>query len=80
MRIEIYGAEWCKWCQRAKQEASLEDATVIYYDIEKDQNAGNTLKRWFYDHPDMKATLPQIWIDGVYIGGYEMMSMFLDKA
>ena len=64
--ITIYGTQSCKWCNAA---IALAEAKGFQYEYR-----GVDLNEQFYIElkalkPDMK-TVPQIWWDNRYIGGY----------
>jgi glutaredoxin len=64
--ILIYGKEKCSWCEKAKNLA-------IDYGLEfeyKDTGEWSNMEELFIRKPDTK-TVPQIWWDERYIGGFE---------
>lgn len=69
----IITRENCSWCDKAKEELN---------------NRGEAVMAFLYtDHPMIvklmgKAglkTVPQIWHEGTYIGGYTDLCSYLDK-
>ena len=63
--IEIYGKEKCPSCSNAKFFCEEKGLEFTYVDIFEDEDGmekviGTGLK-----------TVPQIWVDGVHVGGYE---------
>lgn len=74
----VYGKETCPYCTKAKQLLHDSKIQFDYYDVVKDSAA---LYRMI---PEAKAvigektpvTVPQIWLDGQYIGGYSQLEQW----
>lgn len=76
----VFGKATCPYCIKAK--AALDEAGVdyIYHDVVKDSAA---LYRMI---PEVKAiigektpvTVPQIWLDGKYVGGFDELSKIMN--
>jgi glutaredoxin len=64
--VLIYGNQLCTWCKKAKKLAIDYNLKYEWLDTDIDTNL-NELKTKL---PDAK-TIPQIWWNGKYIGGYE---------
>jgi len=66
MMIEVYGADWCTYCNKAK--AYLEELKIsyTYYDVDEHPNFEADFSR------EVKS-IPQIKIDGEEIGGYDSL-------
>ena len=75
MKIEVFGKEGCAYCDRAK--ALLEDAgqDYEYHDVVLSEEA----------HADMMQrnptarTVPQIFVDGTLIGGFDEFRPWFKK-
>jgi len=75
----VYGKANCPFCQKAKQLLTDSGIQYEYHDVVKDSAA---LYRMI---PEVKAiigektpvTVPQIWLDGVYIGGCKELETWL---
>lgn len=65
--ITIYAKNNCKWCTLAKELAENRNLPYKYLNTEKDVEH---ILELMSIKPDTK-TLPQIWWDGRYIGGYD---------
>lgn len=70
LMIEIYGADWCTYCQKAKQY--LDDLTISYTYIDVDN----------YPHFEAEfnseiKSIPQIKINGEEIGGYDSLIKYV---
>jgi len=64
-RSIVYGKAWCPWCMKAKEELSVRGIQFDYIDLEEvGKTAAEVTGR------DVK-TVPQIYIAGTYIGGYD---------
>lgn len=70
--IEVFGRDGCSFCQAAKIFLIQEDVEYTYVDIEDmtpseyEELMARTIKGI-----DEKLTIPIIFVDGEYIGGYE---------
>lgn len=68
MKVEIYGAEWCAYCKRAKKVCEANEIEHTYYDVD-DVRVAADLEHRLQMPP---KSIPQIWADGEYVvGGYE---------
>ena len=65
MQAKIYSAQWCAWCQRAKALLRQHDIEIDEIDITDDVELQKEAIR-----ESGQRTIPQIWIDGEYVGGY----------
>jgi glutaredoxin 3 len=74
-QIEIYTQDWCGFCARAKQ--LFEQRGVAYTEI--DAPRGSEARAEATRRSGGKTTVPQIFIDGAYIGGSDDL-MALDRA
>lgn len=64
--ITIYGHQRCVWCKKAKDLAEQYNLEYSWKDTD-DQTILNELKT---QKPEVR-TVPQIWWDNRYLGGYE---------
>ena len=64
MEVEIYGAVNCGFCEAAKSLATDIECQYRYYDITEAPGEFSSL------FPGAK-TVPQIIVDGEWIGGYQ---------
>ncbi|WP_165313503.1 glutaredoxin [Vibrio ziniensis] len=77
----VYGKEACPYCAKAKQLLHDSGITYQYFDVVK---SGAALYRMI---PEVKAiigektpvTVPQIWIEGKYIGGCNELENWLKQ-
>ena len=74
MTIEIYRTLYCGYCRRAK--ALLDRKGVPYEEI--DCTLDGKTRRWLVEQTG-RRTVPQIFIDGIPIGGYDELAA-LDRA
>ena len=70
--IVIYTQDMCSSCTAAKEEFESREWKYTSHNIKHTDNYDN-LKALL---PEVK-TVPQIWIDDVYIGGYDEMKKWL---
>jgi glutaredoxin len=75
MRAEIWTKENCPYCVRAK---ALFNQKGVEYE-EKIIGRDTTREQLLERVPHAK-TVPQIWLDGEYIGGYTELVSFYDKS
>lgn len=66
MKVEIYGASWCQPCQKSKQLCIEKGLDYIFKDVTQDLDAREEVEQRLGKKID---TVPQIFIDGEYIGG-----------
>ena len=72
MKIVIYTQDMCGYCVAAKEEFESREWDYTTYNI-KHADTYDNLKELL---PDVK-TVPQIWIDGKHIGGYDELKEWL---
>lgn len=63
--VEIYTSMWCPYCHRAK--ALLESKGVEFTEIDVGMSASK--RKVMMERAEGRHTVPQIFIDGVGIGG-----------
>lgn len=67
MQVEIYGKQNCSFCNAAKELLTEKAIPFDYLDIEKDpKNRADMFTR----APEGIRSVPQIFVDGEYVGGY----------
>lgn len=72
-RTIIYGKSNCPWCKLATEELSLRGMTFDYIDLEEiGKTAAEVTGR-------KVKTVPQIYIEGKYVGGYEDLMSHLES-
>lgn len=73
MSATVYGKSvGCVWCDRAKV---LLETNGISFEF-KDVAAPGILTELKKELP-MVRTVPQIWVDGIYIGGYDDLEKYI---
>ncbi len=65
--VEIYSAEYCSYCQQAKQ--LLDRKGIIYHEIRVDLDPAK--KTEMIERAAGRRTVPEIFIDGELIGGFD---------
>jgi ribonucleoside-diphosphate reductase alpha chain len=73
-RTIVYGKMDCPWCARAKEELAVRGIPFDYIDL---QEIGKTAKE--VTGRDVK-TVPQIYVEGKYVGGYEQLMDHLNNT
>ena len=74
MRIKIYTTNYCPYCRRAEGLLKQKGIPFEAVDVTEDTKT----REWLVKETGFK-TVPQIFIDGKPIGGYENLVQ-LDKA
>lgn len=65
VKIEIYTSPWCGYCARAKGLLSRKGVEYVEYDVTADTSKRDEM----VGRARGGTTVPQIFIDGTYIGG-----------
>ena len=68
-KIEIYTKDWCPYCNAAKALLSEKGATFEEFDAED-----AAIRDQMIERAHGRRTVPQIFIDGAHIGGYDDMA------
>lgn len=72
-RTIIYGRDTCPYCMRAKEEMSLRGIQFDYINLDEiGKTAAEVTGR-------KVKTVPQIYVDGQYVGGYDELMAFLNQ-
>jgi glutaredoxin-related protein len=71
-RWVIFMADWCAWCQKAKDLLQEHGEWPLYLDV-SDPAVKALLV--YLDH----KTIPQVYHNGDLIGGYEALQTFLEN-
>jgi glutaredoxin 3 len=77
--LEMYTRDFCIYCYKAKEVIKNNPDMgfrVTEYNVDTQKAYMDTLKERF---PDVK-TVPQIWIAGKHIGGYEDLVDYIDET
>lgn len=75
--ITIYGAEWCGYCQKAKKVAEDRKLPHTYRDVETDGVYDELVAK---KPSHASSTIPQIWWDDRYIGGYNELMIEIENT
>ena len=66
IEVDIYGAVWCDWCEKAKELAEQHNFNIRYHNVD-DDGVKEAFRFYF---PNVKK-IPQIMINAKHVGGYE---------
>lgn len=87
MKAEIYTKSDCSFCQRAKslmnEQGIAYDEFIVSAGINEAVPAANqryVTKSDLLERVPTAKTVPQIWLDGNYIGGYTELAAFMSSA
>ncbi|URJ23252.1 glutaredoxin 3 [Blochmannia endosymbiont of Camponotus sp. C-003] len=77
--IEIYTKKNCPYCERAK--ALLEKKSLDFKEISIDcSNLSDNIKTEMRQRSGGRSTFPQIFIDGLHIGGSDDLVLLNDQG
>ncbi|SPJ23136.1 glutaredoxin 3 [Palleronia abyssalis] len=65
--VEIYTTPLCGYCHAAKRLLKSKDAAFIETDVSSDPG----LREKMMERASGRRTVPQIFIDGAHVGGYD---------
>jgi glutaredoxin 3 len=65
--VIIYGNNRCDWCRKAKSLAKDYNLNFDWRNTDDD----SIFEQLQSELPNTKTSIPQIWWNGKYIGGYE---------
>jgi len=74
-KVEIYSTMWCGYCARAR--ALLQKKGVAFDDIDIETDTAR--RDEMIKRADGQMTVPQIFIDGIHIGGSDDLAA-LERA
>ena len=78
MNIVIYGKNRCRFCLLARQLLNSRGIAFEYFDVMQDESKIQQVKdEW--NKLKMPATVPAIWVDSKFIGGYDHLVEFLNE-
>jgi len=79
-RYIIYGRDNCDWCGRAKELADSYGLPYEYRNVSLDDFAKDKLREFFQQHTELARTVPQVFIDGEHIGGYNEFAEYIENT
>jgi glutaredoxin len=78
MKIVIYGKNRCKFCLLARQLLNSRGIAFEYFDVMQDESKIQMVREE-WQKMNSPATVPAIWVDGKFIGGYDHLIEFLNE-
>ena len=69
-RIILYTTPYCGYCRAAKHLLTKKGVTFTEIDVSEDRG----LRQEMIDRAVGRRTVPQIFIDGTHVGGYEELA------
>jgi glutaredoxin 3 len=70
---KVYGTKICLYCDKAENLLKTKDLPFEKIYIDEDDNAKDYIVEQGF------KTVPQIWLDDKWIGGYDDLVKFLNK-
>ena len=78
MNIVIYGKNRCKFCLLARQLLNSRGIAFEYFDVMQDESKIQQVRdEW--NNLKMPTTVPAIWVDSKFLGGYDHLIEFLNE-
>lgn len=74
--VEIYTANYCPYCQAAKRLLTSKKVAFREIDVTDDDAAREALVK----KSGGRETVPQIFVDGTCLGGYDDLVAFYEKG
>lgn len=75
-KIEVYTADYCPYCTKAKALLQMKGAQFEEIDLSGDDDARMAL----VEKSGGRRTIPQIFIDGKHIGGFDDLDALNKKG
>ncbi|MEM7645649.1 MAG: glutaredoxin [Pseudomonadota bacterium] len=77
----VFGKETCPYCKKAKKMLDEQGISYQYFDVVKEPRALYEMIPRVKEIIGLKTpvTVPQIWMDGRYVGGADQLSEFLSS-
>jgi glutaredoxin 3 len=72
-RVKIFSTTYCGWCTRAQELLSRNGIPFETIDVTGNAEARRALR----DQANGRRTVPVIFIDGAYLGGYQELAHLL---
>ena len=69
-KVEMYTTQWCGYCARARALLQRKGVEFTEYDVEEEAGKREEAR----SRSGGRTSVPQIFIDGKYIGGSDEMS------
>jgi glutaredoxin 3 len=79
MKIEVYTKSNCVWCVRTKELLNTLQLNYNEFMLDVDFTKAELLDKLNLE-ADSKITLPQVFIGGASIGGYEDLMEYLEQT
>lgn len=80
MKVVIYGKPNCTYCSKALFLANVAKLDVDYRNINDQSIADEMINSIPEDLRASIRTVPQIFVDGGYVGGFELFQKLVTKA
>lgn len=77
MHAELFSKDHCPYCVRAKH--LLEKQGIPYTEISAVEKREELIERVTRDSGEAPRTVPQIYLDGQYIGGYTELAAYFSN-
>ncbi len=78
-KYKVYGGKSCKWCHKALNLLEDFDLNFEYIDIDANFASRTEFFSKFADISNNKQTIPLIFVDDTYLGGYKQLEEYVSK-
>lgn len=74
----VYGFDGCRYCEKAKELLQSKGLEYVYHDLMKKGHGGlEVMQQHVYEASGIvPRTVPQIFVDDRYVGGYDDLSAY----
>ena len=79
MNALVYSKDGCGFCDAAKALLEEHDISYIEYNLSKHPEKREELLEAASRENVVPRTVPQIWLNNKYIGGYDKLSLFFSS-
>lgn len=73
----VYGGKGCKWCYKAEFLLDDNELEFEYHDVDKEFESKKAFFDEFSDRTNNKRTIPVIFVNGKFLGGYDQLEKFV---
>lgn len=79
MKATLYTKNGCPFCVNAKTLLAIKGVEIVEYNIQTEEGKKEELMEACASINVVPRTVPQIWLDDNYIGGFDQLKAHFDK-
>jgi glutaredoxin len=81
MRALIYTKDDCPYCVKAKNLLKEHDILAIERKLDVDYTRDTLMSKLVAENVNVtRLSVPQIWLNGEYVGGFDRLEQFFESA